>query len=356
MMKFQNTAILSIALVLSACGGGSGGSANSGGATVGANAGTVSGQGCTNKFGRTWTAVDGVGQKLEYFNNVVYGNGVFLGIGYGKAVISRDGENWVNVTSSGVHGGYALTYALGKIYMVGQAGGLTDKRMMASSTIDGTSWDNLIIGDSANPSLQALPYFDPKSMSYGNGRFILVGGDGKIIWSADGRNWYAAANAADLKVYVFGWSTFANGKFYAGAGLNVYVSSDGNTWQTQKIVGDGTFPTTGITGMQYFNGMYVAVDSQGNIANSSDGVNWKTVAKGRAFLPVNGNAIVAGGGQLMAVDLASSFTTDGDYIFYSCDGIQWEKTKVPNGNYSYSIAIGDNIAAGVGNTPIFSKY
>ncbi|MFZ6873793.1 hypothetical protein ACO0LF_17175 [Undibacterium sp. Di27W] len=365
-MKLQNTAALTLALLLSACGGGSGGSSTNTAATSGTgnSAGPDTQQACTNKFGRTWTEVDAVKQKIPSFDRVIYGNGLFLGTGYAKTALSRDGENWTDVSSSLISGRYLPTYAMGKFFMVGRTDVLTTQgiipQMAVTSSSDGIHWEHTILADASKPSSSAVPIFEPWGFSYGNGRFVAVGSDGKIIWSADGKNWKPAANVADFKVYGFGWSAYVNGKFYAGGSTPdvVYVSSDGNNWQMQKIITDAdTTRPIGLTGMQYVNGQYIASDSAGSLMYSKDSITWKTIFKGRHSDNVNGNAIVTGAGQLMVADIASSFTNDGDYILYSCDGMNWEKTKVPNGTFTYSIAIGDDAAViTTGPKHYFSKY
>ncbi|MFZ6745536.1 WD40/YVTN/BNR-like repeat-containing protein [Undibacterium sp. JH2W] len=366
-MKLQNAAILALALLLSACGGGSGSgggsSTNTATSGTGNSAGPDTQQACTNKFGRTWTEVDAVKKNIPSFDRVIYGNGLFLGTGH-KTAVSRDGENWNDVSSSLMPGQYLPIFAAGKFFMVGQAYALTTQtvitQMVIVSSSDGIHWDNTILADSTKPSASTVPIFEPYGFSYGNGRFVAVGSDGKIIWSADGKNWNPAANIADFKVYVFGWSAFVNGKFYASGSTDntIYVSSDGNNWQMQKIITDAdTTRPIGLTGMQYVNGQYIASDSAGSLMYSKDSITWKTILKGRHSDNVNGNAIVTGAGQLMVADIASSFTNDGDYILYSCDGMNWEKTKVPNGTFSYSIAIGDDAAViTTGPKHYFSKY
>jgi|GEM_PF-5491310 len=365
-MKLTHATSLSLALLLSACGGGSGGNSpanntavvNNGtgtGNNTGTNTGTVTAYGCTNKFGTTWTEIDAA-KNVPYFSIVVYGNGLFLGMGYGETLASSDGENWSKVSNSSTNSPN-IAYGGGKFVKVGNAG-LNFTNLMASITSDGVKWEDILISDGNNKSAQAVPVFSPVDITYGNGRFVVVGGNGNIIWSADGRNWNIATSLANTKVIGSVWVAFANGKFFTygtGSKNQLSVSSDGNTWQTQGITSDEGFPTDIITGMQYVNGKYVAIDSKGVIAYSTDSISWKIGYRGRGSTPVHGNQMVAGGGQVMAVDYASVFVADDHAVVYSCDGVHWDKTAAPHANVNYMIAIGDNVAVRSSGKMAFSR-
>ncbi|MFZ6873205.1 hypothetical protein ACO0LF_14205 [Undibacterium sp. Di27W] len=362
MMKLKSKLVLTLSIFLSACGGGSGG-----GTATAVSPGTASGSdgatqlACTNKFGRTWTAIDNDSSKprVGYFSNVVYGNGVFLGgiKEYGYSLWSKDGENWTISSPSAYHGSGVVTYALGKFITLNRD---SSGNLIVSSTTDGASWDKKIIAQTSANSSSTLPSFYPSDLVSGNGRLIVVGSNNKIIWTTDSQTWNLAANINDLKVakdYDFNWAAFAKGKFYTTTSADprmLYVSTDGNIWQAQKISGDGVFPTAVITGMQYLNGLYIAVDANGVIANSSDSVNWKTVLRGNMSPIIYGNQLVIGAGQVMTIDYQKSY----DYaeVAYSCDGVTWAKTKFESGNFINTVAIGDNVAVRAGVRASFSKF
>ncbi|MCH8619464.1 hypothetical protein [Undibacterium sp. TS12] len=382
-MKLTHATTLSLTLLLSACGGGSGGNGpvnntavvntgtstgtntssgtntstgnNTGtGTNTGINTGTVTAYGCTNKFGTTWTEIDAA-KNVPYFSIVVYGNGLFLGMGYGDTLASTDGENWSKVSNSSTNSPN-IAYGGGKFVKIGNAG-LNFTNLMASITSDGVKWEDVLISDGNNKSAQAVPVIKPVDITYGNGRFVVLGENGNIIWSADGRNWNLATSLANTKVIGSVWVAFANGKFftYGGSKNQLSVSSDGSTWQTQGITSDEGFPADTITGMQYVNGKYVAIDAKGVIAYSTDSISWKIGYRGRGSTPVHGNQMVAGGGQVMAVDYASSFVADDHAVVYSCDGVHWDKTAAPHANVNYMIAIGDNVAVRSSGKMAFSR-
>src|SRR5262249_52340213 len=120
--------------------------------------------------------------------------------------------------------------------------------------------------------------------------------------------------------------TWGNGVFVAvGDDGKVLTSVDGNAWQTRTLS-----PAT-LYGVAYGNGLFVAVgvrDSApyGLIASSSDGMNWNSLFVDGGF----GFTTVAwGGGRFLAVrDCGPTLT--------STDGVSWATHEMP---YCYTTGV-----------------
>lgn len=116
--------------------------------------------------------------------------------------------------------------------------------------------------------------YELRAVAHGNGKFVAVGTQGRLLNSSDASNWsrqvYAAGTAS------FNDVTFGNGAFVAVGQLgstNLILSSpDGVNW-TQRAPGD-TRPLFAVT---FNNNVFVAVGSSGAggvILTSPDGTIW----------------------------------------------------------------------------------
>jgi hypothetical protein len=123
--------------------------------------------------GETWTAINNTQSTFDTtdVNGVAYGDGRFVAVGSGgKMAWSTNGETWTAVTG-------------------------------------GT-------GTGANPSDPGNSKFGAiaiNNITYGAGRFLAVGGNGRMAWSTDGTTWTEVVHA---NWTIFG-ITYAAGKFVA---------------------------------------------------------------------------------------------------------------------------------------------
>ena len=129
--------------------------------------------------GINWTAMDSPLGKGNNIHNFVYGNGKFLALHYGNTAYSSDGIKWtagpnyiytpiyISFTggSKGGNSKSVLAYGDGK-FVTGMGG------TMAYSS-DGINW--ITIADSALRS-------EINDIVYGNGKFIVVGGEGTMAY------------------------------------------------------------------------------------------------------------------------------------------------------------------------------
>jgi len=221
------------------------------------------------------------------------------------------------------------------------------------------SWTWTAVTDSTFPN---DIFGDINAIAYGNGRFVAVGGSGKMAYSADGENWTAVEDSTfgtgysdDINAIAYGNAGNAGGRFVAGgdSGKMAY-SEDGEKW---TAVEDSTFPNNNkgnINAIAYGNNRFVAVGGSGKMAYSEDGENWTAVedstfpAESSYDLGDNVltflysiNSIAYGGGRFVAGG------SDGT-MAYSADGENWTAVEDSKFTFSiYAIAYGNNkFAAG----------
>ncbi|MDR1869003.1 MAG: hypothetical protein LBQ82_03355, partial [Treponema sp.] len=128
---------------------------------------------------------------------------------------------------------------------------------------------------------------DINAIAYGNGKFVAVGGQGKIATSANGAIWTAVEDSKfDLSyIYAIAYGSAGNaGNRFVAGGMNgrMAYSDDGENW---SAVADSTFPSTDssngysliINAIAYGNNKLVAVGGDGKMAYSDDGETWAEV-------------------------------------------------------------------------------
>ena len=111
-----------------------------------------------------------------------------------------------------------------------------------------------------------------RDVAWGNGYFVAVGGDqnSMVMRSADGASWEEDLHPAGAGQWM-GAVAYGAGRWVAvgGVGRVMISDDDGATW----IDNDATLPSAG-RGVAYAEGHYVAVGDGGLVAVSSDGVSW----------------------------------------------------------------------------------
>lgn len=349
-MNIRTLSSITLALLLAACGGGSASTSNT--ATPGGVSNpdtTGSNLQCVNKFTNSWNSVKYWGSEVSegsqpQVDQVATGGGRYVVAGWGAGYSSSDAVTWKVIPALNKKQIRGLTYGKGVFVAIAEFGG----NNVAYVSSDGVDWKSYLV-NGKNGLAKELPFFRTTDMAYGNNKFVISGGAGTIMNSADGFNWKKAdtvppnlAASASLS-----WISFANGVFYMGVGGNtnfrqMLTSKDGENWNLITINGDSIFPSGNISGMQYINGLYVAVDTEGVIANSRDGINWRSVTKNQEALGW-GNSIAMGASQLMIVDTAT--VKEGETrVYTSCDGIRWNSAVTRIGNFGHRMAISDSVA------------
>jgi hypothetical protein len=186
-----------------------------------------------------------------------------------------------------------------------------------------------------------------EDITYGNGLFVVVGGeegifrDNGIILTSTGTNsiWtervlqmdgYAIADSGVLKEILHG-ITYGNGLFVAvGRGGIVLTSPDGKTW-TKRTTG-----TTDLFGVTYGNGLFVVVGSAGIFLTSPDGNTWTERTFDNLILSKVEDTqslygVTYGNGLFVAVGGSGKLPSDDGIILTSPDGTTWtERTSGPS--------------------------
>jgi len=222
--------------------------------------------------GVNWTDVKNTTFKKNSIGSIVYGNGMFIAASKyddGKLAYSPDGINWTQVKKFPFRKKYInLAYCEGKFFVFDRY----DNGNLAYSS-DGINWTAV---DSPFGKKNIIVNITSR-----NGKFVAVG-YGKIAYSSDGINWTVVAGSIYVpifpeivkndngtyasfssNIYISNGITYGNGKFVAvGGGGKMAFSSDGITWIT---ISDSTFNLSNINDIVYENGKFIAVGNDGKM-------------------------------------------------------------------------------------------
>lgn len=199
----------------------------------------------TSTDGTLW--VSRYSKTFESLGGVAYGGGQFVAVGPSLIARSTNGITWTeNFTpSANIYKG--ITYAQGQFVAVGYQGSL-------GTSTDGTVW---------TPRTSGSPT-QLNSVVYGNGTYVAVGLGGTIIRSANGITW---TNGVPFTALAINHITFGNGKFVTtGENGEIFTSPNGTNWTKRQTGTDGF----NLNGMGYANGTFVAVGDGAYILTSPD--------------------------------------------------------------------------------------
>jgi hypothetical protein len=161
------------------------------------------------------------------------------------------------------------------------------------------------------------------SVAWGGGKWVAVGNNGKIAYSADGKNWTAAVNTtfgAD-NINCVAWG---GGKFMAGGeGGKMASSADGENWTT---VASNSFGTEAINGLAWGANKWVAVGHFRLAYSNADGTSWTGSDSNVPFNYQQGSPnllSVAFGNSTFVLVGAAGGQGHGGSLAYSADGITW---------------------------------
>ena len=236
----------------------------------------------------------------------------------------RSPKSWTAVTNS-TFGSSAISgvcYGNGKYVAVGGGG-----KIAYSS--DGINWT------AANsPTTETL-----SEVCYGNGRYVAAGAKGKVVFSADGVNWTLVSNS-ELGTYNFGSICYGNGWYVVvGNQGKIIYSKDLRQWTT---VPDSKFGSAWVNGVCYGNGNFVAVGLNGTIAYATSIRDWNlaTSAVTAAFVNVcygNGKFMASGSeGKIVRSELGCGWIAGSDSKFGSS-----YVTRICYGNGKF-VAVGES--------------
>jgi hypothetical protein len=261
-------------------------------------------------IGISWTTPVTVPQN---YYDIAYNAGIFVSVGDNIQSVTTDGINFTTTTIPGSWRG--ITYAKGRFVAVG------DKQMY-STNITGTTitW--------STPTIIGGQFY---KVAYGTdlgGRFVAVG-DNCNAYSSDGITWTLPAQVTGI------WRglAYGNGRFIAVSYDNkVMMTSDsgaGAIWDTSKII-SGLWH-----GIAYGNNRFVAVSDDGKQMYSTDyGVTWSTPT---TFT----------GNFLEIVFTGDNFVSVGNNVqMVSKDGRIWTSTNIKG--VWHGIAVGNNTIVAMG--------
>jgi hypothetical protein len=187
-----------------------------------------------------------------------------------------------------------------------------------------------------------------QSVSYGNGRFVVVGsGSDYVMYSDDGVNW-ATTTAGESHAWLS--VTYGNGLFVAVSNTGTYrvmTSPDGINWTIRASAAD----TSSWSEVTYGNGIFVAVtcgisstscnSTSGNrVMTSPDGINWTSQVS--AAETNRWNSVTYGNGLFVAV------SSDGtNRVMTSPNGITWTSRSAAAANSWESVTYGNGLFVAV---------
>jgi hypothetical protein len=264
---------------------------------------------------------------------------------------TKGGVNWLlgNISGGGGgSGGSSIAYGNGVFVAVGNTNGSTRNHILTSS--DGISWTRI--------SLQQQNCNDWQSVTYGKGLFVAVGGgncsanSSLIMTSLDGINWTfnnSFTNSISYRSTGLTGVTYGNGLFVAVSdGYNsiydIITSSDGVNWT-------GSNPTqfSGFNGVGFGNGMFVVLSSSNglsSVATSTDGVNWTSRNTSTSS---SLQCITYGNGKFVALPIS------GSDVVTSTNGINWTTRNTSNGSGYSAIAYGNKLFVAVGSNGVMTS-
>ena len=176
------------------------------------------------------------------------------------------------------------------------------------------------------------------SIIYANNLFVIVGADGTVLTSPDGKNWTQRTSGTNKALMCI---TYGNNLFVAvGVEGTIITSPDGITWTDRSI------ENFNILDITYANNLFVAVgDSTTDIGNngiytSPDGITWTGISV-EGYL----EAVTYGNNQFVICGLQES----GAVVYTSPDGITWTQRTIDSAYELYDIIYANNLFVIVGD-------
>lgn len=273
--------------------------------------------------------------------DIASGDGLSVAISYepgegSRLLLSGDGRNYEEVYRLDGPWLAGITYGGGRFVAVGDEG-----RVVTS--IDGQFWT----GHTAKTTHSL------RSVAYGNGQYVAIGAPGRFLASGDGESWSEVGPLFDS---TYRDITFGGGRFVAVSGSGkAAVSTDGLSWTETAMPA----PTL-LRSIVYGVGNFVAVGSKrdasygrGDIWVSPDGESWTrhAVEEARGFLSAGfGNGLFVVGGR------------DGE-IFTSSDGQLWTRSATWRDTWIHGVTAHDDafLVSGapglfLGPIPVFDQF
>jgi len=189
-----------------------------------------------------------------------------------------------------------------------------------------------------NPWIKKTPVSaNLKSVVYGNGRYIAVGDNGKIIISDDLLAWHEISSGVTSNLNKIAW----NGSVYVVVGDlgTILCSQDGASWSK---ISASAVTRENLYSVAWLGSRFTAVGEKGIIISSSDGQIWNKV---NTSFQDNLNDICANDNLNLIVAVGDK----GTIVSSGNGGVTWSKlAKKPTTKDLLSIAWGNGVFAAVG--------
>jgi protein associated with RNAse G/E len=278
--------------------------------------------------GLTWTVTNL--SLATIINNVVFGNGIFVGaMQSGSVITSTDGITWTTRDA-----GFGTTVIAAIVYGndLFIVGGNT---ALISTSTDGVTW-------TTRGTIFASGYVN--CLAYGNNLYLAGGNDGQLATSTDGTTWTTRTSNFTAGTTIINGIAYGNGIYVAVGNSNrTTISTDGITW-TSGSANFGASPN-GIQTILFNRGQFFIGGDSGKASTSTDGIAW---------VPFNPSTtttiqrIAYGNGLLVATCQAGVLTTSYDGITWVSKASNFGNTRILGaafGNGVY-IAVGYNSLVG----------
>jgi hypothetical protein len=217
-----------------------------------------------NQFAR----FEGFAEGASRCTGIAYGGGTWVAVfDRGKAAYSTNGYQWgdIAVSKDDTWDGKTCVFFNGANFVALDASGAYRISRDTGRGIVGSTgnWER-----GGGVSINGRPI---TGVVFGGGKWIGIGPDNAVGWTADGITWTAAdnisaGNGGRVRRGDFTGAAYGAGRFVAVSNQGAVVySRDGYNW-TQ--VYSSTFGSTAIRAVAYGNGTFVAVGDNGRIAYS----------------------------------------------------------------------------------------
>ena len=264
---------------------------------------------------------------------------------------------YANWNSNNNVNGITITYGNGN-YISGRSTTNGWNNPIVYSSTDLVNWTLRLQTTFGSTPLGWLPY----ASCYGNNTYAICGSSngatvthstGMTDWSFTYPSWSDTNSWVNdicygTKFVVVGQTTSTS---------KISYSTDCFSWTNSYSITGGTW----LASICYGNGTYVVIGSNNDhtikILTSGDGINWYDRGNGG----ITGTTFSAQAGAQAVTYGNNTFVSNwGVYIFYSSDGISWNRTSLPTANYAGLCEMKFNqsdglfyLAALVNNSPSF---
>lgn len=284
----------------------------------------------TSTDGVNWTSHESEDKERSFYK-IVFGKGLFLGIGLGSNLgipvwTSKDGVNWSKATVIRMGANFSDVVFTGKRFVVisSYSNSYNAYKGVLATSEDGVTWKvhpneleynahTLASGNGVVLALTDKSVFKSNdgiswrkitlpikgglhNVLYADGMFV-ASASGAVLYSADGTKW----NVAFKSNYSWAGPVRVKERFFV-SGYNektkttAYMTSkDGKSWSAMKVPVDGL----DIGDITFEDSKYICRSYWGHFS-SEDGVNWKLIKK-IVRMPNMLNRAAVGDGKLVAV-------------------------------------------------------